>query len=210
MPLPSITVGAPTEPTGSLSRRSVGGSGGIFSRRYRVSHSKAGPLCGALTPTPDSLLGSTGLLVSVAAFSNHEVYVQPGRTSTGGNPYRGEELDLGGSLGLSADLIIAGAAVDRPVAARNEWHLRHHTAFRARRGVHLPRCPAAEAGKRPVAYVTVLSLVAPGVLPSAAARRTPHRLVLQPLAGVELLLSSSKNKTAVAIAANKCLIGETH
>src|SRR3990172_5275333 len=113
---------------------------------------------------------------------------------------------LGGSLNLG----VAGAAVDRPVAAWLERHLGHHAAISAGGRVHLTRRPAAKAGEDAVAHVALLRLAQAVGLAGRAAGRAAHGLVLEPLAGVELLLATGEDEAVAAVAAGELLVDERH
>jgi len=110
------------------------------------------------------------------------------------------------SLGCAADLVVAGAAVDRAVTARDERHFGHDAAFGAGRWVHLPGSLATEAGENSVAHVAVFRLQRLGCASSRPAARTTSRLILQAFARVEFLLSSREYEGAATVLAMNLFI----
>src|SRR3954471_24303632 len=119
-------------------------------------------------------------------------------------------------LGASyaADLVVAGAAVDRAVSARNERDFRHHTTLRTGGGVHLTRRLATEAGEHAVLHIALFGLGNTGRATGCAATRAACGLVLQPLLGVELLLAGREDERAAAVLAvnlfvYECQLGES-
>src|SRR3972149_4757851 len=115
----------------------------------------------------------------------------------------------GGRLGSSRDapdLVVAGAAVDRAVAARDERDLGHYAALGAGGRVHLARRLAAKAGEDSVADVAVLRLHRPRRASRRATAGTAGRLVLQPLGCVELLLAAGEDGAVATVLADDFLV----
>jgi hypothetical protein len=110
--------------------------------------------------------------------------------------------------GGAADLVVAGAAVDRPIAAWNEGDFRHHTAVGAGSRVHLSGRLAAEARKDAVADISVFGLNGPGGTTRSATARATRRFVLQSFGCVKLLLTGSKDEAAAAVLTNDFFIRE--
>src|SRR5262245_51707043 len=109
----------------------------------------------------------------------------------GGDGGRGGRLPC---LGCAADLVVAGAAVNGAVTARDEGHFGHDAAFGAGRRVHLAGRLATEAGEHAVADVAVFRLERLGRATRRPAARATSGLVLQAFARVELLLSRREYK----------------
>ena len=104
-------------------------------------------------------------------------------------------------------LVVAIAAVDGPIATRDEGDLSHLVAGCALSGVHLARRLAAEAGEVAILYVAVVLLK--GALRRTAcrsARRATGRLIHEPLVCVELLLTTREDERLAAISADNLLV----
>lgn len=88
--------------------------------------------------------------------------------------------------GPGADLVEAGAAVDRPIVAWSEWHSGLPTALAADGGVVLARssCHSGALGHSPTAWAAL-------------------RIVLETLAHEEGLLSGGEEKLLVAVPAGQ-------
>ena len=121
----------------------------------------------------------------------------------------GEDGERGGRLpclGRAADLVVAGAAVDRAVTARDEGDFGHDAALGARRGVHLAGSFAAEAGENAVTHVAVFRLQRLGCASRRPAARTTSGLILQAFARVEFLLSCREYEGAATVFAMNLFI----
>src|SRR5438270_11559297 len=74
-------------------------------------------------------------------------------------------------LGGAADLVVAGAAIDRTVTARDEGDFSHDAALGAGGRVHLSRRLAAKAGENTIADVAFFRLKRLGRAPGRPAAR---------------------------------------
>jgi hypothetical protein len=103
-------------------------------------------------------------------------------------------------LAPASSRLEAVAAIHGPVLAWLEWHLGLFPAGRADCRVQLPTFRASLAS----------SSTAPSAPPFGAAGWAPAGCVLQPLGGVEFLLSRGPDETIPAIAAGHGLVREAH
>jgi hypothetical protein len=84
--------------------------------------------------------------------------------------------------------VVAGAAIDRAIVLRQEWHLRLHSTFGADHRVHFAR--ATLRAPTPTGYIAARS----------ATRGTPARLIQQAFLLVKLLLTSGEYEIISAFA----------
>jgi len=109
-------------------------------------------------------------------------------------------------LARCAHPLVAVTAIDRLVRARDEGNQRMGAAFRADSGMHLTLGTALAV----VSGLPVRPAQAHPLAPKGAATRAPPRLVHQPPARVELLLTGRENELIPALAALQNLVGIAH
>ena len=96
-----------------------------------------------------------------------------------------------------ANLIIAGAAINRPIVFRQEWYLRLRATLSANDRMHLARSTLRTTARSGFCAV------------ARTAARTTAGLIHQTFLLVKFLLTSGKGKIIPAIAAFKGLVNET-
>src|SRR5690606_13097868 len=147
-----------------------------------------------------SRLDPSGVRVGDGRTGARALELRLGAAGGGGDAGRGGlGLSLGLRLLLRADVVVAVAAVDGAVAARDEGNLRHAPALVARGHVQLAR-GAPAVGDVDAEALEVIALLRALHLARLAAGRAAHGVVLQALGRVELLLACGEDERAVAIA----------
>src|SRR5690606_17943170 len=110
---------------------------------------------------------------------------------------------------LRAHVVVAVRAVDGPVPTRDERHLGRLRALGAGGDVQLPGRAAAVRGVDAEA-LGLLAVLGAHHLALGTARRAAHRVMLEPLGRVELLLAGREDEGGAAVATVEFAVSKSH